>query len=335
MLPTRLILLSLLTSILSACSFAPQAPLPTEGLQPASSTSILSAASTPENASTTTITSWNNVPLNLPDITIHEERAEFITLETSANLQDSRNYFRGEFTSNDWLITDDLLATKTQFDGEAVFIRFLKDNDVNCMVIGTQAGKARTTVNVAITANMCSVLRSVADQLRTNFWSLPTQETWNSLELPEMKISYPNTWAIDENEMNRQPICNSGEYQCLVYFTSQTQGSIGVLTVIKRSNSKSQTLKEIVVEEGNNLVRSMGNLQVVARDVIILSDNREAIYVARRGYAGDLPIIALTLYTLKDTELFTIQGMLIGQSEKDNELLVLLNSMILSFSPAK
>lgn len=321
--------------VFSACSLATQTPLPTESLVLASPTPELPATSTPEIKSAPTENSWNNVPLNLPDITIHEEKAEFITIETSANLEKSQDYFISEFVNNGWLTTDNLLATKTQFDGKAVFVRFLKDNDVNCMLIGTQASKARTTVTIAITVNMCSALRNVGDKLRTNFWSLPTQETWESLELPEMKISYPDTWAIDESEMNRQPICNSGVFQCLVYFTSQTQGSIGVLTVIKRSNSKSQTLKEIVIEGDNNLARTMGNLQLIANDDITLSDNRTAIYITRKGYAGDLPIIAINLYTLQDAELYTIQGMLIGQSEKDNELLVLLNAMILSFSPVK
>lgn len=68
--------------------------------------------------------------------------------------------------------------------------------------------------------------------------------------------------------MDRQPICASGEFTCLVYFNSQTQGSVGVLTVIKRSNLKSQTLEEIVIEEDNNLAKTMGNLLSSLRKVL-------------------------------------------------------------------
>jgi len=199
---TRFIITILLALIFSACSLVTQAPLPTETLQPvikptftelpAKSMSESKNVSTPESESTATMQSWNNMPLNLPDISIHAEKADFITLETSANLHEVETYFLDELPSQDWLVIENLLATKTQFDGEAIFMRFLKDSDVNCVLIGSQAGKSRTTLTVA-TINFCSSLRKVADELRTEFWLLPKSETWKLLTLPEMNISYPST----------------------------------------------------------------------------------------------------------------------------------------------
>lgn len=327
--------------IFSACTPIGEKSYPTEQLEKVNSpivTEHIVIATTeptntpiPEPSSTVTPQFWNNIPIALPDVTFHGEEMEFIIFESSESLQMVESYFLDEFTKNDWLVIENIYSPKTQFEGEVIFMRVLKENSMNCIMITSQEGKTRSAVNLS-TINACSAVRELVEKIRIDYWLLPELVSWDNLSLPDFEISYPDSWIMDEKEMERQEFCMSFEFTCLAYFTSQTEGSIAVLSVYKYENINSQTLEEIIKEANNNLVNNWGYPVAMLSNEISLKDGRQAFYVVTKTEFGDFPVTTIEITTLSESEIFKVTGMLIGTSDKDNELFSMLNAMILSLS---